>query len=257
MSSENREYNLPERGETDWDELLNENFKDIDIDVHELFETKLDSTAKGIANTHDHVGPLHQGTYHTTSFPNGGLGVVFTASDLYIDSVVVDSDLSAVSERDLSIELREYNDGAAEPPVVDSTTVTLSGGPERIELGFTVPASGNGDPNDEYVLSRGTVPNGEETIPLRRIHQDDWGPSAYDEQTYADINFIGGTNTAESGDWGAGHYWYYFFDWKVGPEEQRITAPWSTDVDEIYMRPRDPTEEFEDVSPRAIWFDTS
>lgn len=257
MSSENRGYNLPETGETNWDVLLNENFEDIDVDVQKLFETKLDSTTKGIATTRDHVGPLHQGTYHDTSSPTGGPGVVFEASDLYIESVVVDSNLSDISKTALSIELREYNDGAADPPVVDSTTMTLSGGPERIELGFTVPASGEGDPNDEYVLCRGEVPDGEETIPLRRIHEDNWGVSAYEEHTYTDINFLNGTNTGESDDWGAAGYWYYVFDWRIGTEETRVTTPWSTDVDEIYMRPRDPTEEFDDVSPRAIWFDTS
>jgi hypothetical protein len=36
-----------------------------------------------------------------------------------------------------------------------------------------------------------------------------------------------------------------------------VLSPWSTDVDEIYMRPRDPEEEFDDVSPRALWIDTS
>lgn len=257
MSSENRGYNLPEKGETGWDVLLNENFSDIDVDIHELFKTKVDSTTDGIANMYDHVGPLHQGTYHSTSSPSGGPGIVFTASDLYIDSIVIDSDLSGVSKTDLVIELREYDSGAANPPIVDSTTVTLSGGPERIRLGFTVPASNEGDPNNEYVISRGAVPDGEETIPLRRIHEDDWGSSAYTEQTYAEIDFLKGTNTGESGDWGAEGYWYYMFDWRIGAKETRVTAPWSTDVDEIYMRPRDPTEEFDDVSPRAIWFDTS
>lgn len=42
MSSENRNYNLPDKGESDWHELLNENFKNIDLDIDELFETKLD-----------------------------------------------------------------------------------------------------------------------------------------------------------------------------------------------------------------------
>lgn len=189
MSSENRGYNLPGRGETEWDVLLNENFEEIDRDIHELFNLKSSDAADGIVDTHDHVGPLHQGTYHATSSPNGGMGVVFTASDLQIDSVVVDSDLSDVSKTDLPIELREYNGGAADPPVVDSTIVTVSGGPERIDLGFTVPASGEGDPNDEYVLGQGAVPDGEETIPLRRVHQDDWGSSAYAEHSYANIDF--------------------------------------------------------------------
>lgn len=29
--------------------------------------------------------------------------------------------------------------------------------------------------------------------------------------------------------------------------------PWSTDVDEIYLRPHDPREAFDDVGPRAVW----
>lgn len=213
------------------------------------------TTTEGVTKTRDHVGPLHQGSYHDTVSPDGGLGVVFTAKNLYIESVVVDSDLSNVSKTDLTIELREYNEGAADPPIVDSTTVTLSGGPERISLGFTVPESG--DPNDEYVLARGPVADAEESIPLRRISEDNWGTNGYKHQTYSNINFLRGTHTGTAGDFGAEGYWYYTFDWRIGAEKTRVMSPWSTDVDEIYMRPRDPAEEFDDVSPRAIWFDTS
>lgn len=257
MSSENRGYNLPDQGQFDWDVLLNENFEEIDRDIQKLFDVAFGDSGGNVADTHAHVGPLHQGTYHTTATPDGGMGVVFHASDLEIDSVVIDSDLSEIGKTELTIELREYNDGAADPPVVDSTSVTVSGGPERVELGFTVPESGDGDPNNEYVLGRGAVPDGEEIIPLRRIHQDDWGQDAYDEQTYTNIDFLNGTHTGEDGDWGATGHWYYVFDWRVSTEETSLTVPWSTDVDEIYMRPRDPEEEFDDVSPRAIWFDTS
>lgn len=257
MSSDNREYNLPDQGETNWDELLNENFEDIDTDIQELFDMSTGNDVDEAVTTYNHVGPLHEGSYHTTASPDGGLGIVFTAADLYIDSVVVDSDLSNVSKTDLTIELREYNGGAADPPVVDSTTVTLSGGPERVDLGFQVPESSDGDSDDEYVLSRGPVPDNEEAIPLRRIDQDEWGQDAYATHTYDDIDFLRGTHTGESDDWGAENYWYYSFDWRVGDEGARLTAPWSTDIDEIYMRPRDPEEEFDNVSPRSIWFDTS
>ena len=38
MTTENRGYNLPEKGTTDWDEPLNENFEDIDKDVQESLD---------------------------------------------------------------------------------------------------------------------------------------------------------------------------------------------------------------------------
>lgn len=50
MTTENRDYNLPEKGESNWDELLNENFEDIDIDISDLFETKISNPVSGDLN---------------------------------------------------------------------------------------------------------------------------------------------------------------------------------------------------------------
>lgn len=208
-----------------------------------------DSATEGIAATRDHVGPLYQGDYHQIN----GSGFVFWAeSGLSIHSAVVDTDLSGVSTTTLSVELVEYNSGAANPPVVGSINVEVNGGPERIDLSSLpdIPSDG------EYVLARTASPNGE-IIPCRRIHEDSWGMNNYNEHTYPSIDFLKGTNISESGDFGSKGYYYYFFDIEIGDATTRVTSPWSQDVDEIYMRPRDPEEEFGDVSPRALWFDTS
>ncbi len=265
-TTENREYNIPEQGESNWHKPVNENWESIDEDIHQLYEN-LDGAEGGNENsaitpTRTNVGALAYGTHHANGYSDGGYGVVFSASDLYIDSVIVDSDLDDISDPDLTIELRQYQDGATDPTIIDSTTVELSGGPERVSLGFTVPESGSSaaDENDEYVLQRG-APNGDD-IPLRRRFErdGDWSVADYGDETYTDpdINFLKGTlnSAAASGSEPVGS-WYYFFDWLVGPEKDRLMAPWSSDIDEIYMRPRDPEEEFDEVSPRALWIDTS
>lgn len=264
-TTDNREYNVPEEGESNWHEPLNENWQALDDDIHRLYES-LDSedgdelgSATGSGRTN--VGAMTQGAYHANAYDDGGYGVVFEASDLYIDSVVVDSDLSDISTDELTIELRQFEDGADDPTIVDSTTVTLSGGPERVEVGFTVPESGSSaaDSNDEYVIQRG--PDNGEEIPLRRRFdgEGDWSVADFEDHTYSDpdIDFIQGTlnATSASGSEPVGS-WYYFFDWLVGPEKEGVMIPKSTDIEELYMRPRDPEEEF-DVSPRALWIDTS
>lgn len=264
MTTENRNYNLPEAGEGDWHIPVNENWVAIDEDVQAALDAANGDTpsVSGIESKRTNVGPMVGGTFHDSAYDDGGYGVVFTASDLDIESVVVDADLTDVSNPDLTIELRQFDGGAANPPIVDSTTVSLTGGAERVELGFTVPASGSAgaDANDEYVLQRGPA-NGD-AIPLRRrfASEGDWSTARYGDHTYTDpaIDFVQGTANAASwsGDEPVGS-WYYFFDWLVGPQENRVVSPWSTDVDEIYMRPRDPEEEFDDVSPRALWIDTS
>lgn len=265
--TDNREYNIPEEGESNWHEPVNENWQDIDEDVHQLYERLGETEGSGtetesISSVRTNVGAMIKGSHHSNGYSDGGYGVVFSASDLYIDSVIVDSDLSDITDPNLTIELRQFQDGNDDPTVVDSTTIELSGGPERVSLGFTVPESGSAaaDSNDEYVLQRGE-PNGN-AIPLRRRFEsdNDWSTADYNDETYTDpdIDFIQGTLNASSasGTEPVGS-WYYFFDWLVGPEEDRLVAPWSSDVDEIYMRPRDPEEEFDDVSPRALWIDTS
>ncbi len=221
-----------------------------------------ESTATdGIESARTNVGALVGGTYHANDYSDGGFGVAFEASDLYIDSVVVDADLSDISDSDLTIELRKYQDGAIDPEIVDSTTVTLSGGPERVSLGFTVPESGSSDADsdDLYVLQRGEA-NGD-TIPLRRRfeREGDWSEADYADEAYdaPEIKFVKGVINATSSASQPVGSWYYFYDWLVGPERRQVQSPRSTDVDEIYMRARDPEEEFDNVSPRALWIDTS
>lgn len=261
MTTDNRGYNLPKKGELDWHVPLNENWQLIDEDVQAALDAADGSAGSvtGIDTVRTNVGALVGGTYHDSAYSNGGYGVVFSASDLYIDSVVVDADLSSVSNSDLTIELRQFQGGADNPTVVASKTVSLSGGPERVELGFTVPESGSSaaDPNDEYVLQRGSEP-----IPLRRrfAKENDWSTEDYTDEVYTepDITFVQGTVNTPKATWTEPvDSWYYFFDWLVGPKERTVTAPISTDIDEIYMRPRDPEEEFENVSPRSLWIDTS
>lgn len=298
----NERYETPEQGTTEWHVPLNENFERLNTDVEvrgaesdrEEYDptegAKYLSTDTGtvylgdgdswnelgtIEKTNDNtggsaqltsapknVGPMVGGTYHANAYTDGGFGVVFSADDLYIDSVVVDADLSAVSNSECTIELRKHENGADDPAILDTTTVELTGGPERISLGFQVPAadSNDADENSEYVLQRGAA--ADDDIPLRRRWEEegDWSEAAYDEQTYInpEIDFIkGAMNSNSSSASPPVGSWYYFFDWLVGPEEDRVMSPWSTDVDEIYMRPRDPREEFDNVSPRALWIDTS
>lgn len=310
MPTPNRGYNLPERGDENWDVPLNENFSAIDEDIQAAldaaaaldeilvensgapvgsftslnFGTDLDvaddgtgtatisstaasvalADADGIDTRRRNVGAMIGGTYHGVSWADGGPGVVFAAQDLHIASVVVDADLTNVTDATQTIELRQYQSGAASPTIVDSTTLDLAtyvtgSGAARIPLGFDVPATGagNADPNDEYVLQRGP-----ESVPLRRrwSEEGDFSAADFTEQTYADppIDFLRGANNASTfAGSDPSESWYYFFDWLVGPEADRVTSPWSTDVDEIYMRPTDPLEEFDDVSPRALWIDTS
>lgn len=224
-------------------------------------ESGTTTVAEGIDSARTNVGAMVGGTYHSNTYSDGGFGVVFEAADLRLDSVVVDADVSAVSDPTLTIELRKYEDGATDPTVLDSKTVTVTGGPERVSLGFTVPASGSSaaDANDQYVLQRGAA-SGDE-IPLRRRFsgEGDWSEDDYADQTYTDpaIDFLQGVINADSSASQPVGSWYYFFDWLVGPEATRVRSPRSTDVDEIYMRPRAPDEEFDDVSPRALWIDTS
>jgi len=215
----------------------------------------------GIESARTNVGAMVGGTYHANAYDDGGFGVAFEASDLYLDSVVVDADISDVSDPTLTIELRKYEDGAVDPEIIESTTHTVSGGPERVSLGFTVPESGSSDADsdDLYVLQRG--PAADDPIPLRRRfeREGDWSEGGYADQTYTDpdIDFRKGVINATSSASPPVGSWYYFFDWLVGPEQRRVMSPRSTDVDEIYMRARDPEEEFDNVSPRALWIDTS
>lgn len=248
MSSENRGYNLPDRGETEWDVLLNENFEEIDRDIHELFNLKSGDAVDGIVDTHDHVGPMRQGAMHDTS----DYGIMFWAQEgLSINSAVIDTDLSSVSTSEFPVGLYEHDgDESTAATEIARTTVTVSGGPERIDLSGLpdLPADG------EYILARPESDNGE-TIPARRIPGSDWGPSNYDEHTYDRIDFRQGIKTTS--ETGGTDFYYYFFDISIGSSYEQVTSPWSHDVDEIYMRPTDPKEEFDDVSPRALWIDTS
>lgn len=207
------------------------------------------ATTEGIANTRDHVGPMRQGTANATE----GNGVMFWAQGgLTFNSAVVHTDLTGLATNTLTIELAHYEGGIAAPTTVGSTSVTVSGGPERVNLSGlpAIPADG------EYVLARRASPNGE-VIPCWRIPDTGFGAAAYAEHTYDRIDFRKGTRLGVDGDFGAADYWYYFFDLQIGDLETRVTSPWSTDVDEIYMRPTDPEEEFANVSPRALWIDTS
>lgn len=229
-TTNNRGYNVPEEGEENWHEPVNENWQQLDEDIQQIYNILNDPDGEdGDTNPPDDgdtdppkttVGASPKGAYHANSYTDGGYGVVFEASDLYIDSVVVDADLTDVSDPDLTIELRQFEDGADDPTVVDSTTVTLSGGPEQVPLGFTVPSSGSSsaDANDEYVLQRGA-----EGIPLRRRFEGegDWSTADFADHTYTDpnIDFIQGTLNSPSatGSEPVGS-WYYLFDWLVSPE---------------------------------------
>lgn len=211
-----------------------------------------DLTTEGIANVHDHVGAFHHGDL----IHNPGTelwGVHFWAeAGLALDSVVLEFDEAASSEASATVELWEAeiddsdgkNDSVAPTEVsspVDSQTVSVTDGPSRHSLGFTIPSNG------EYFL--GVTGD----VALRRA--DDW--NGWNDYTRSDIDlmFGGRFNQPTNSDYSS--YYYYVFDIAIGAETTRVTSPWSHDVEEIYMRPRDPEEEFDDVSSRSIWFDTS
>ena len=272
-------YNTPEEGNTDWHIPLNENFEalDRDVEIRDLDAnrdeydpkqgTKFVSTdthdvylgdgtswehigkygetsANGVGEKTIHVGPFHDGEWHDSTAGDGSFGVVmWLDEDVEILSAVVASDVDEPT--DLPVELREYNDGAEKPPVVDNTVVTVSGGVERIDLNLNVPDTG------EYVLCRGAQ---DDPVPLRRIGEY----TNWDDHSRDAIELRQGTNAGVDGDYGSEEYYYYFFDIAFRDGTNGVMAPWSTDVGEIYMRPHPPEEEFgDDVSPRALWFDTS
>ena len=208
------------------------------------------ATAEGITNVRDYIGPLHQGNYHN---PGTSLwGIHFWAEGgLTIQSTVLDYNSANSTDDTVTLELwnavEDDTDGksdsvAVEDSPVDSvTTSALDDGPQRVDLDFTVPSDG-----EYFVGATGDVE-------LRRI--SDW--DGWDDYDRSDIDLRFGTrfDNPTSSDYSG--YYYYMFDLEIGPGTRRVTSPWSHDVEEIYMRPRDPTEEFDDVSPRALWFDTS
>ena len=221
-------------------------------------------SVQGIDNTHDHVGPMHQGGYHEDG--DEMWGVAFAANaDMPVESTVVDFNAtdSTTGEVDISLyESQTTNAGDANQPqpvvpdgmteseaLVGSVTTTLDDGPHRIQLGFTTPS----DPaTGEFFLGAEPATAGE-VVYMRRIL--DWGQ--YDTYTFdhIDLLYSGRWNNPTNGDYSTNYY--RMFDIEVGDPEKRVTSPWSTDVDEIYMRPRNPEEEFDSVSPKALWIDTS
>lgn len=206
---------------------------------------------EGIESSPRHVGPMYHGSRgdHATD----GSGIMFWAdAGLDIHSAVVDADLTGMTTNTFTVELTHYESGAANPTVVGRVDATVTGNPERIDLSGlpSIPSAG------EYVLAR-VANSGGEVIPARRLDASEWGAAGYSEHTYDRIDFRRGTNIRNSGDFGSENYYYYFFDLEVGDPETHVTSPWSTDVEEIYMRPNPPEEEFDDVSPRAMWIDTS
>lgn len=204
---------------------------------------------EGIESSPRHVGPIYHGEYHGTD----AYGVMFYAeAGLQIHSAVVDVDLTNMTTNTFTVKLTHYESGAANPTEVGTVNATVTNGPQRIDLSSlpAIPTTG------EYVLARVTNTGGE-SIPARRVTGTEWGTAAYAEHTYPEIDFRKGTKITELGDSNAADFYYYFFDLEVGDPETHVTSPLSTDVEEIYMRPRPPEEEFGNVSPRSLWIDTS
>ena len=212
------------------------------------------SSVEGVEDRRDYVGPFHQGTYHE----NPALwGVHFAAQPgLRIESVVLDFDAANSLGDQVTIELWEATvdstpghpnsvapSGVTTPEY--SVTKTLTDGPQRVSLGFQTPTTPT---TGEFFLG---VEGAD--IHLRRI--SNWtGWSDYTSPRI-DLQFGGRFDNPTTGDYST-HY-YRVFDMEIGDPYSQVTSPRSTDVDEIYMRPHDPVEEFGDVSPRALWFNTS
>ena len=297
MASENHAYNIPERGVENWDELLNENFKQLDIDVEirdqdenrgeylpkegsKFFAVDTGSTYIGNGNEWEEVNNGNIGTvggvgrvgHHVGAFSHGEYtpsennwpgtdrwGIHFWAeAGLSIHTVVVDVDLTETTLDTQTVELRDVtgstDEGAISTsanPVATSTIGPLEDGPQRVDLGFEVPSDGEWfltvepeiDTGGGFIQHRYSGPN-----------QTSW--NGWNDYTFDHINLIQGGRADDEPSYDWSETWFYFFDWEIGEMNRRVLSPWSHDVDEIYMRPRDPTEEF-DVSPRALWIDTS
>lgn len=218
------------------------------------------TTGDGIDTEREHVGAFHAGDYHDgLSGGSPRWALRFEAKNgLTIHSAVFDTDLSGVNISEMPIELHRYH-ALGDTDLLDTVTASLDGGPQRIDLNFTIPD----EAHTEYCITRGPTNEGtadEEIVPCRRI--SNWGGhDDYSDLEGQGIDLLGPTHTDSSGGPAADiedktHY-YYAFDMEIGSESNRITSPWSHDVEEIYMRPRDPTEEYDDVSPRSLWIDTS
>ena len=221
----------------------------------EEFTAQAVSTAvEGIEDRRDHVGPFHAGTY--TESPDMW-GVHFAAQpELRIESTVLDFDAASSVGNEVTIELWESTTDTSSghrqpvaPAGVDtpeySVTKTLTDGPQRVSLGFQTPANPT---TGEYFLGAQGA-----DIHLRRIE----GWTGWDEYTSPriDLQYGGRWNKLTNSDYSARYY--RVFDIEIGDPYNQVVAPRSTDVDEIYMRPRPPEEEFDNVSPRALWFDSN
>ena len=221
-------------------------------DSDEEFTAQAVSTdVEGVEDRRDHVGPFHQGGYHE----NPGLwGVHFAAQpELRIESVVLDFDEANSLGNDVTIELWESTvdstpghpnpvapSGVTTPEY--SVTKTLTDGPQRVSLGFQTPANPT---TGEFFLGVAGADRH-----LRRIQS--WtGWSDYTSPRI-DLQFAGRFDNPTTGDYS--DYYYRVFDIEIGDPYNQVTSPWSTDVDEIYMRSNDPEDEFGSVSPRALWF---
>ena len=216
-------------------------------------------TAEGITATPDHVGPLHQGNYHNTR-DSDQYGIAFEAvDDLALHSCVIDV-ATALDSETLTIEFYQVDNletNVIETPTdpIDTTTTNpLSEGPNRVELGFTTP---DNDGYSRYALFFVVPSQADGSTDLFRRIPDWTGWEDYSNLSEQGINLLQGgrRNNATSGDYS--NYYYYFFDIGVGEKVTRVRSPWSHDVEEIYMRPRDPEEEYNNVSPRSLWIDTS
>lgn len=290
-STANHQYSVPQEGESNWHIPLNENLEKIDTGIEirdqeknlDQYLPKLgakflatdtgviylgdenswirigsittsensDFTAvDGIEHSRDYIGPLHQGDYHKPGTDRWGIHF-WAESGLTIQSAVLDYNSVDSTDDTVTVELwnaiEDDSDGKSDSMAVESSPVdsvrisTLSDGPQRVDLKFTIPTNG------EYFI--GVTGD----VQLRRIASWD----GWDDYSRSDIDLRFGSrfNDPTSSDYS--NYYYYIFDIEVGPETTRILSPISHDVDEIYMRPRDPEEEFDNISPRSLWIDTS
>lgn len=206
-----------------------------------------------------YVGPFHNGAYHSE---NGEYwGIVFEAvSGTTLHSTVIDVDLSTANLDTITVELYQVDSrdenvvNTTNDPVNVTSSTVLNEGPNRIDLGFTIP---DGDEYNEYYLT--IVPETDENgnqLQFRRIKN--WnGWDDYSDLSDTGINLLQGGRMNNPTASNYSNYYYYMFDLEIGSETTRMMSPWSHDIEEIYMRPRDPEEEFDDISPRSLWIDTS
>lgn len=160
---------------------------------------RADRAVSGVEFPARRIGPNPIGEYHRA----GGWGIHFTTNRaLHLGRTTVDAETAGK----FTATLAEY-DGKSQFEPVQQREISVTAGPQRVELDFTIPESG------EYILVR------EGQHPLKRGQWAGWGPASRDG-----LILKGGS---KAGDYTKPNdYWYYFFNTSVAVDaESHLPEP--------------------------------